>query len=78
MIYWLNERLPVILVIYDAKSDRAWWLHLQEALRADKPRTLARTPGTLTVTVPLANILDAAAVRRFRRFRDAALADAGG
>src|SRR5438105_3624873 len=24
MIYWLNEPLPVILVIYDAKADRAW------------------------------------------------------
>jgi len=23
MIYWLNERLPVILVVYDARSDRA-------------------------------------------------------
>src|SRR5438874_10088086 len=24
MVYWLNEPLPVILVICDAKSDRAW------------------------------------------------------
>src|SRR5438128_5255936 len=32
MIYWLNEPSPVILVVYDAKSDQAWWLHLQAAL----------------------------------------------
>src|ERR1700730_16142746 len=24
LVYWLNEPLPVILVTYDAKTDRAW------------------------------------------------------
>src|SRR5438309_10327652 len=33
MVYWLNEPLPVILVMYDAQIDRAWWLYLQEFLR---------------------------------------------
>src|SRR5687768_16463419 len=33
VIYWLNEWMPVIAVIYDAKQDRAWWVFLQEALR---------------------------------------------
>jgi Domain of unknown function (DUF4365) len=74
MVYWLNEPLPVILVVYDAKADRAWWLYLQESLRAEGRRTSTGAWAALTVTVPLDNVLDAKAVRRFRKFRDAALA----
>ncbi len=33
LLFSLNERMPGILVIYDATQDRAWWLHLQAALR---------------------------------------------
>jgi Domain of unknown function (DUF4365) len=72
MVYWLNEPFPVILVVYDTKSDRAWWLYLNETLRA-VGRT-APAGAKLTVDVPLANVLDAAAIRQFRKFRNAALA----
>jgi len=76
MIYWLNELLPVVLVVYDAKSDKAWWLHLNETLRVEGRQGRAR--AKLTVDVPLANVLDRSAVRRFRKFRDSALARSGG
>jgi hypothetical protein len=72
MVYCLNEPLPVILVVYDAKSDRAWWLYLNETLR-EEGRSVP-TGAKLTVRVPLTNVLDRAAIRRFRKFRDAALA----
>src|SRR5216683_4415608 len=74
MVYWLNEPLPVILVVYDAKGDRAWWLYLQESLRAEGRKTHVSAFATLTLNIPLENTLDIKAVRRFRRFRDAALA----
>jgi hypothetical protein len=74
MVYWLNEPLPVILVVFDGKADKAWWLYLQEALRGEGRDAATRIPATLTVNVPLANVLDTKAVRRFRKFRDAALA----
>ena len=73
LVYWLNEPLPVILVVYDAKADRAWWLYLQETLRARGRQVPSRAVASLTVNVPLANVLDAQAVRRFRKFRDAPL-----
>lgn len=38
VIYWLNEPLPVILVVYDAHSDLAWWVHVQAALRFERDR----------------------------------------
>jgi hypothetical protein len=69
MIYCFNEPLPVILVIYDAKSDRAWWIYLNQKIR-EEGRAVTTT-AKLTISVPLANVLDTKAVRRFRRFRDA-------
>jgi hypothetical protein len=78
MVYWLNEPLPVILVVYDARGDQAWWLYLQEALRQEGRRASGRAAVTLTMSVPLTNILDVNAVRRFRKFRDAALARSRG
>jgi hypothetical protein len=72
MVYWLNEPLPVILVIYDAHGDQAWWLDLHEAVR-DAGRK-SRPAAQLTIRVPWDNVLDTDAVRRFRTLRNAALA----
>jgi hypothetical protein len=71
VVYWLNEPLPVILVIYDAKSDRAWWVDLQGSIRKESRQAPA---AQLTIRVPQANVLDTESVRRFRRLRDTALA----
>lgn len=73
MVYWLNEPSPVILVIYDAKSDCAWWIYLNQSLR-DAGRAEVTT-ASLTIRIPLENLLDARAVRRFRKFRDLARRD---
>jgi hypothetical protein len=69
MIYWLNEPMPVILVIYDARSDRAWWSHLNESLRETGDPKMA---ATHTLRIPLTNLLDTRAVRRFRKLRESA------
>jgi hypothetical protein len=74
VLFWLNERMPGILVIYDAMRERAWWLHLQETLRMTKPRIHRRLAHTVTLHVPLANTLDEAAIRRFAKLRDEAVA----
>jgi uncharacterized protein DUF4365 len=74
VLYYLNEQMPVILVIYDARQDRAWWLYLQEALRGAGRERRFRHMRTLTVHVPTANTLDTAAIRQFARFRDAVVA----
>src|SRR5438128_1911944 len=33
LLYWLNEPLPVVLILYDARDDRAYWLYVQEYFR---------------------------------------------
>jgi hypothetical protein len=74
LLFWLNERMPGILVIYDAMHERAWWLHLQEPIRTIKRKNRRRLADTVTLHVPLGNVLDEAAIRRFANLRDAALA----
>jgi len=74
LLFWLNESLVGILVIYDGSEDRAWWLHLQEALRAMIFRIDRAPPETVTLHVPLSNVLDEAAIRSFAKLRDAAAA----
>ncbi|MBW3598321.1 MAG: DUF4365 domain-containing protein [Planctomycetes bacterium] len=73
LLFWMNERMPGVLVIYDAKEEQAWWLHLQEAIGAVKRRTRDRVAATITLHVPLDNKLDETAIRGFAKLRDAAL-----
>src|SRR5438034_6400520 len=28
LLFWLNDPFPVVLIIYDAMEDRAYWLHV--------------------------------------------------
>lgn len=64
---WLEQTMPVILVIYDGKTDVAYWLYVQSHLRDLEP---ARIGEQLTVHVPKANVVDEEALRRFALFRD--------
>jgi hypothetical protein len=66
----LAQPLPVILIVYDARQDRAYWLYVQSHFRERKGFNLFTAGGTVTVQVPTANIVDPKAVRRFARFRD--------
>jgi hypothetical protein len=67
---WLGEPMPVILVVYDANTERAYWLYVQAYFAGRRRFSLRRAPATITVTIPAGNRLDPAAVRRFAEFRD--------
>ena len=70
LLFWLNELNPVILVVYDARDDRAFWLYVQEYFRRQRWAKRAGKAITVTVHIPTDNVLDEAAVRQFARFRD--------
>jgi hypothetical protein len=57
---------PVILVVYDAGLDRAYWLAIQGHFSGmDR---FARLRGkTVTIPIPIENVLDASAMREFAR-----------
>ncbi len=67
---WLEEPDPVILVVYDAQSDVAYWLYVQAHFEQLPSFDLARAGTTVTVRIPRENILDEAAIKTFATFRD--------
>jgi hypothetical protein len=75
---WLEEPFPLILVVYDAPADRAYWLYLQAYFGRQPGFDVERVPRTVTVHIPTTNVLDPAAIRTFARYRDQVLAQVKG
>jgi hypothetical protein len=70
LIRWLAEPFPVILIVYDARKDIASWLYVQSYFRRLKGFSLFTAGETVTIQLPVANIVTRTAVRKFARFRD--------
>ena len=70
LLFWLNEAVPVILVVYDAAEDKAYWLHMQGYFREQEWAERAKAATTVTVHVPVSNVLDEAAIHLFAGFGD--------
>lgn len=70
LLFWVNEGEPVILILYDAHEDRAYWLYVQEYFRQTQWTARAAATTTVTVHVPADNVLDEAAIRLFGQFRN--------
>ncbi len=81
---WAGEPCPVILVRYDAESDRGYWLYVQRELESsdhravvpldvDEPASSDEPREHATLRIPLANRLDREEIIRFRTFRDRVL-----
>jgi hypothetical protein len=68
--HWLLEPMPVILILFDAPKETAYWVHVQSYFRAGKGFDPEDEGGMLTVRIPRSNVLDAAAMRQFARYRD--------
>ena len=58
----------MILVIYDAAQEIAYWLYTQALFEADN-RFQGTGSGTVTVHVSRDNILDEQTIHRFRQFK---------
>ena len=74
LVLWLAELRPVILIVYDARQDVAYWLYVQSYFRRLPEFNLFAVGKTVTVHTPTANVLGPAAVGRFARFRDRVVA----
>lgn len=74
---WLNENLPVILIVYDAQADVAYWLHIQGYFESLEGLNLARVRGTKTVYLPLSNCFNPEAVRTIARLKNQKLSRPG-
>jgi hypothetical protein len=67
--HWLNELMPVILIVYDAAFDKAYWLNVQ-AYFEQRRNELDEIGRTMTLHIALTNLLDQVAIKHFARYRD--------
>jgi Domain of unknown function (DUF4365) len=75
---WLNEPMPVILVVYDAPGDVAYWLYLQQYFQQLPRFNPNRGSADVTVRLPRANVVNAEAMRYFAECRNQILAQMTG
>ncbi len=66
--HWVYEIYPVILVVYDAAGEVAYWVHVQDY--ADKHRLDDGRGSTTTVRVPVANRINEDAIDQFQSLRE--------
>lgn len=67
---WLSEPMPVILIVYDAQSNQAYWLYIQAYFEKLKGFNLSNMGKTVTVHLPKSNSINEDSIKRFARYRD--------
>jgi hypothetical protein len=73
LLAWIADAYPVILVVYDAGDDCAYWLSIHDYF-ADE-QAFSKVHGkTTSVVVPTANLLNEQAMLDFGRRKAAILA----
>ena len=61
--------MMLILVLYDAHTDVAYWLYIQAYFQQQTHFDLDLIGETVTLYLDRSNVLDEAAIRRFARFK---------
>lgn len=72
--HWLNESEPVILALYDARADVAYWLFVRGYFAGLAGFDINRAPERVSVSIPRQNVLGRAAMRHLARQKNALLA----
>lgn len=67
--YWLFEMMPVVLALYDAQQDRAYWVDVQEYAR-ERDLDVDEVGETVTLHLPTAWPLNVDAVRAIRERKE--------
>jgi hypothetical protein len=69
---WQREPMPVILVLYDGRKDRAYWLYVQQYLEEKNISFEDFSAGQdrITVRIPMKNRVRRHAIESFREFRN--------
>lgn len=70
---WLCEPMPVILIVYDAQNDKAYWLYVQAYFEGQVGFDAQNKPNQITVHLPVTHVVDQEAIKSFVRFRDRVL-----
>jgi hypothetical protein len=75
---WIRRVMPVILVVYDAADDVAFWLYVQRYFESLPGFNLFEAHERITVHLPASQVLNPAAMRQVAAFRDQVLGQIDG
>ena len=73
LVYWINEPLPVVLIVYSVPDQQGYWLHMQPYLKASGFTMPPVTQEEVTVHLSMNNVVDEAAIETFRQYKADAL-----
>src|SRR5262249_51359791 len=63
VLTWVSQADPVLLIVYDARADQAWWLHVQGYAAANRRWNRQQMAETISVRLPVgADVSPATAV----------------
>jgi hypothetical protein len=69
---WIQENLPVILILFDASRRRAYWLGIQIYFAQNEARRPKRGAKTVRVRIPRQQVVNRRAVARWLHLKRAA------
>ncbi len=65
--HWLNESQPIILVLFDARAELAYWLFVRRYFESLANFDIDRAAERISVAIPRSNVLNRAAMRHLAR-----------
>ena len=71
LLLWLDEACPVILVVYDGRRDRAFWMHIQADFAGRPTADLFLAGQTINVHLRLSDRLNGRSIREIVRRKNA-------
>lgn len=78
VVYWIDEPLPVILIVYSVPDNKAYWLHVQPYLNSAAFTMPPLSQGEITVHLSTSDVVDEAAIETFRQYKTNVLRRIGG
>jgi hypothetical protein len=70
---WLNEAMPVFLILCDAKNERAYWQYVQGYFEGNPALRPKKGAASITVRLPVANEFNEDTVEYVRSRKEAVL-----
>ncbi len=67
---WLDEPMPYILALYDAGTDRAYWLYVQAYFNRLPGFRLEDAPDIVAMHFTMDNVLSEVAIKRFAHYKN--------
>ncbi len=70
VVGWLQEMMPVILVVFEAARNKAYWICIQEYFRGLDGFNLFAAGATITIQIPTGNRLNARGMKEICQLRE--------